>query len=275
MNEGNAVTEGITEVNGARLWYQVAGAGPPLVMLHGHLLDSGQWDDQFHELAREFRVVRYDARGFGRSDKPPQPAAFFDDLRTLLMILGIERAILMGCSGGGATAIDLALAHPEMVRALVLVDAGLSGYRFSGPPPPRIAAMRDARERGDIDGAVELGLQVWTDGERRRPDQVDRRARERTREMMTRLLHRPSVPVEVRSLEPPAVERLAEIRVPALVVVGAEDWQPIQDIAERLAAEIPGARRLVIPDAGHHPNLEHPARFNEAVLAFLRTIPPG
>lgn len=273
MKDALNVTEGYSDVNGARLWYEIAGIGTPLVMAHGHLIDSGQWDSQFAEFAREFRVVRYDARGFGRSDKPAEPFAFHDDLLGLLNFLGIERTLLMGCSGGGATIIDLVLAHPGMVRGLVLVGTALSGYQYSGSPPPKIVAMREAHERGDIDRAVDLGLQVWTDGERRRPEQVDPLARERTREMMTRLLSRPTVAADVRGLDPPASTRLKEIRVPTLVVVGGDDSQPIHDIANKLTNEIPGARKLVIADAGHHPNMEHPEQFNATVLSFLRSIP--
>ena len=108
------MTAGFLDVNGARLRYEEAGSGPALVMLHGHLIDSGQWDSQVAAFAPEFRVVRYDARGFGRSDKPAESFAFFEDLRVLLRLLEIERGCLVGCSGGGATIIDLALAHPEM-----------------------------------------------------------------------------------------------------------------------------------------------------------------
>jgi len=273
MKDAPTATEGYADVNGARLWYEMAGVGPTLVMAHGHLIDSGQWDSQFAEFAGEFRVVRYDARGFGRSDKPAQPFAFHEDLRALLAFLGIERSLLMGCSGGGATIIDLSLTYPDIVRGLVLVGSGLSGYQFSGSPPPKIVAMREARDRGDIDAAVELGLQVWTDGERRRPDQVDKNARERTRQMMTRLFSRPTVAADMRGLDPPAIGRLSEIRVPTLVVIGGDDWQPIHDIADQLTTHISGARKLVIPDAGHHPNIEHPEQFNQWVLSFLRSIP--
>jgi 2-hydroxy-6-oxonona-2,4-dienedioate hydrolase len=273
MKDAPTATEGYAEVNGARLWYEVAGVGPTLVMAHGHLIDSGQWDGQFAEFAREFRVVRYDARGFGHSDKPAHPFAFHEDLRALLVFLRIERPLLMGCSGGGATIIDLTLTYPDIVRGLVVVGTALSGYQFAGSPPPKIVAMREAQERGDIDAAVELGLQVWTDGARRRPEQVNRIARERTREMMTRLYSRPTVAADVRRLDPPAIGRLREIRVPTLVVIGADDWQPIHDIADQLAMQVPGARKLVIPDAGHHPNIEHPEQFNEWVLPFLRSIP--
>jgi pimeloyl-ACP methyl ester carboxylesterase len=272
-SETSTASRSFAEVNGARLWYETAGSGPALVMLHGHLVDSGQWDGQFAELAREFRVVRYDARGFGRSDKPASPFSFSEDLRGLLGVLGIERAFLMGCSGGGATIVDLALAHPELVEGLVLVGTGMSGFQMTGEILPKMVAFGEALDRGDLDEAMELGLQLWTDGERRRPDQVDQGAREHTRAMMIRLFSRPTVEAEVRWLDPPAAGRLAELRVPVLATVGEDDWEAIHEVARRIEAEVPGARRVVIPDAGHHPNMEHPEQFNELALSFLRSIP--
>src|SRR5258708_17659735 len=127
--DATATSQGFADVNGARLWYETAGSGPALVMLHGHLLDSGQWDGQLAELAGERRAVRYDTRGFGRSDMPAAPFSYADDLHALLGVLGIERAALMGCSGGGATVIDFALAHPEMASALRLVGGAMSGFQ--------------------------------------------------------------------------------------------------------------------------------------------------
>ncbi|HEY4027594.1 MAG TPA: alpha/beta hydrolase [Candidatus Dormibacteraeota bacterium] len=268
-----AARQDFARVNGARLWYEVAGSGPALVMLHGHLLDSAQWDDQFAEFAREHRVVRFDARGFGRSDKPEAPFSYSDDLRAMLELLGIERAVLMGCSGGGATVIDFALAHPEMTAALVLVGSAVSGFQRQGERPAKFVAIQEALERYDVDSAVELALQLWTDGERRRPEQVDARARERTRLMTTALFARLDVDAEVRWLDPPAAGRLAELRMPVLAIVGGEDSEAVQSVARQVEAEAPGARRVVIPDAGHHPNMEHPQLFNETVLSFVRGIP--
>jgi pimeloyl-ACP methyl ester carboxylesterase len=258
------------EVNGARLWYEEAGSGPALVLLHGHQLDSGQWDSQLPVFAREFRTVRYDARGFGRSDLPPGPFSFSDDLRGLLGCLGIERASLVGNSGGGATIVDFALAHPEMVEALVPVGSAVNGFRF-GEMPAVLLEHRRALERGDLDRAVELGLQFWTDGPRR-PDQVDPGARERTREMMARQAVRPNPHVEARWVEPSAVSRLAEIRAPTLVVVAEHDAPRLHAIADLMAREVPGARKEVIADAGHHPNMEHPELFNDLVLTFVRGV---
>jgi pimeloyl-ACP methyl ester carboxylesterase len=258
----------LADVNGAQLYYEVAGDGPALVMLHGHLLDSGQWDDQFLALSPNHRVIRYDARGFGRSTMPPQPFAHHEDLLELLTSLGIERAALMGCSGGGSTVIDFTLAFPERTLALVLVGTVLSGFRDDRTlSPTEIEWGKAIRER-DVDRSVELGLRLWTDGARL-PEQVEPRARERMREMMTRQFSRPEVEAEARRLQPPAVSRLGEIQVPTLVAVGDQDVRPIHDIADLITQQVAGARKVVIADAGHHPNMEHPEQFNELLASFL------
>jgi 3-oxoadipate enol-lactonase len=110
MAEIESGQSGIAAVNGARLYYEVAGDGPAVVLLHAGIADSRMWDEQFDELARRYRMIRYDARGFGRSDLPAGPFAPHDDLRGLLQILGVERAALVGLSMGGATAIDFTIA---------------------------------------------------------------------------------------------------------------------------------------------------------------------
>jgi pimeloyl-ACP methyl ester carboxylesterase len=272
MTETTSIQRGFADVHGARLYYEATGAGHPLVMLHGHLIDSGQWDEQFEVFARHYRVVRYDARGFGQSSKPPGPFAHYEDLHALLAFLEIERAYLMGCSGGGAAILDFALAYPGMADALILVGAGLSGYQF-GDPPPLALDLRAAFERGDLERAVELSLQLWTDGENRTPDQVNPAVRERIRAMSARLFARENVEAQQNMLEPPAAGRLAEVHTPTLAIVGDRDVRPIQEIADLIAVQVAGARKVIIPDAGHHPNMEHPDLFNQIVLSFLGELP--
>ena len=127
---------GFADVNGARL-YEVAGAGYPLVLMHASFLDTRMWDSQAEVFARRYTVIRYDARGHGRSAPPSgQPYARSDDLKSLLDFLGVPRACLLGLSMGGAVAVDFALAYPECTSVLILVNAGLGGFqtsRFSRP----------------------------------------------------------------------------------------------------------------------------------------------
>jgi len=263
------VTGDTVEVNGAQLAYEIAGDGPWFVMLHGHLLDKGQWDNEFAEFQADYRVVRFDARGFGQSSQPGQPFAYYEDLRGLMDALSIERAVLMGCSGGGATIIDFALAYPDRVLALVLVGSGLGGYPLPQEPPPLALELREAFNRGDLDAAVELALRMWTDGQGRAPEQVNAAARERTGAMHRHLFSRPRVEPEARVLEPAAAGRLVELLAPTLVTVGANDLSFIHEIANLIAAQVPNARKVAIPDAGHHPNIEHPQLFQQVVREFL------
>src|SRR5215469_15618598 len=133
MADTEHVETGTAELNGTTLYYEVAGAGHTLVLIHGHLLDRRSWDDQFTVFAEKYRVVRYDQRGFGDSGQivRGEPYSDREDLYELMKFLGIENAYLMGVSGGGALAIDYTLEHPEMVDALIPVTAGLSGFRPS------------------------------------------------------------------------------------------------------------------------------------------------
>jgi 3-oxoadipate enol-lactonase len=264
---------GTIESNGASLAYEAAGAGPPLLMLHGHLLDQHQWDDQFQSFANDYQVVRYDARGYGRSTQPPVAYNHAADLHTVMRALELDHALLMGCSGGGATCIDFALQYPGMVDGLILVGTGIAGFEPSGPPPPDLVAMSEALKRGAIDDAVEYSLKIWTDGPRRAPDQVNQVARERTRAMTTQLFsRRPVEGAEQQYFVPDALARLAELRAPTLAIIGSEDNQMLHDIAALIVSQSPNARRVVIPDAGHHPNLEHPELFHRTVLLFLSTL---
>lgn len=262
-------THGFADVNGARLYYEVAGAGPPLVLIHGGLVHRALWDGQFGAFAERFTVVRYDARGYGRSGLPPGPHYHYRDLRELLRFLGIESAHLVGLSMGGSVSLELALEHPDTVRSLVLVGAGIEGYRFSEETERKLAEIEAVYERGDKDLAVELSLRTWTDGPRRTPDQVDPTAREHVRRMTVHNFAPPEVETEERSLGTSVISRLAEVRVPTLVVLGEEDVRDILDTGSLLATGIEDAEKVYIPDAAHHLNVEKSEEFNRLVVEFL------
>src|ERR687894_2826224 len=152
-----ASRSGFAEVNGAALYYETMGAGEPLVLLHAGIADRRMWDRQFEALAERYRVVRFDRRGFGRSPLTDGPYAHHEDLRGLLDGLGIERASLVGCSMGGAAAIDFALRYPERVRAMVLVGSAVSGAESDEPPPKEWDQLVAPDEAGDLESVSELG----------------------------------------------------------------------------------------------------------------------
>jgi len=165
------------------------------------------------------------------------------------------------------------LAYPEAAVALVLAAPALGGVPRSAAWERYEAAEEAALEQGDLERAVALNLRMWVDGPDGPPDRVDPVLRARTAELVRHQLTRPLVRVRPRWLEPPAISRLGEVRVPTLVVVGDHDVSDVQAIAARLAAAIPGARRAVVPGAAHLVNLEAPAAFNRLVLDFLAAQP--
>src|SRR5215208_5064104 len=163
----------LVEVNGAETFYEVAGTGSPVVLLHSGLADSRSWDPQFASWSRERLVVRHDLRGFGRSSLPPGPYSLVDDLRALLDHLAIERAALAGLSLGGRVALDFTLTHPDRVGALVLAGSGLGGFEWSKELASVMGREDDLLDAGDLDGATELMLETWVAGPRRALEDVD------------------------------------------------------------------------------------------------------
>ena len=123
---------GYAEVNGTRLYYEIAGEGDPIVLIHGFTVDTRMWDDQFNEFSSNYRVLRYDLRGYGKSAKPSdEEYTDADDLMSLMKHHGIEHAHIIGLSMGGSIAMDFTLAHPEAVDALITVDTTLNGYTWT------------------------------------------------------------------------------------------------------------------------------------------------
>lgn len=274
---------GFAEVNGTKLYYEVAGeehGGYPVVMIHGGLVDRRLWDDQFEVFAQRHPVIRYDMRGFGDSgliEKDTHPFSLEEDLYQLLQLLGVEKAYVMGLSMGGGLAINFTLAHPEMVAALIPVAAGLGGFEAPKDEEERNQqlwmAADEAFKRGDLAAAVEVTLKMWTDGPLRSPEQVDPAVRQRVGAMTLHNFERgDDEDVEPQELEPPAVTRLAAIQAPTLIIVGDEDVRAILLVADKLATEIAGAQKVVIPNTAHHLNMEQPQLFNQTVLDFLEGL---
>jgi pimeloyl-ACP methyl ester carboxylesterase len=272
MNTLQGLQTGIAHLDGVDLYYEVAGEGPALVLAHAGFVDRRMWDDQFPVFAQQVRVVRYDRRGFGNSKLTPGPFSHRRDLYQLLKFLDVERVHLLGCSAGGAAVIDFALEHPEMAASLTLVDSALGGYQFQGDMPKPLQELGAAIQANDLDKAAELAVRLWIDGPHRTPDQVDPRIRERGREMARTAL--PNVFVAEEPLDPPAIERLHELAIPTLVIVGGLDDASIATIGDLLTTRIAGAHKITISEAAHLPNLDKPEEFNREVLAFLQKVVP-
>lgn len=259
---------GLVALNGATFYYEMAGAGEPLILVHAGICDARMWDEQFDDFAQSYQVVRYDLRGYGRTPAVAGPFAHHQDLHALLQHLGIGRAHLLGCSLGGSACLDFALTYPAMVRSLILVGSTPSGYRANWPA--QIAAVDAALQQGDFELAAELEVQIWVDGIGRTPDQVPAAIRKRVRTMNMITLQNDVLELgQPQPLEPPAVDRLPELSSSTLLVVGDLDQPLILDGIDLLAERVPQARKVVLPGTAHLPNLEQPEQFNELVLNFL------
>ena len=255
------------------IYAEVAGEGPALALVHEGICDSRMWDGQWESYAREFRVLRGDLRGFGRT---PLEAGRYSNARDVIEALelhGLERVALVGVSLGGRVVLEVALARPDLARALVLVAPGLPGHDWSAETVAGWEEEEAALKAGDFDAAVEINLRMWVDGPRRHPDEVDPQVRARVGEMQRRALELQGPlgeEAEEELLVPDLAERLGEISVPTLVLVGEEDLPDMHAIAKRLASEIPGARRATIAATAHVPSMERPREFDELVLGFLK-----
>lgn len=248
-----------------QLYYEIAGAGPPLVLLHGFSLDTRMWDAQWTTLAQTYTVIRYDRRGFGRASLPVGPYSHVADLQTLLDQLQIPTAALVGLSRGASVALEFALTHPTRVKKLVLVDSVLGGHRWSEAYRALDKAVWEiARTQG-----IPAGKAAWVAHPLFAPAMAQPAVAESVRTMVNdytgwHFLNRDS---DLR-LDPPAARRLHEIHSPTLVVVGERDLPDFQQIADQLHTEIVGAEKVILPGVGHLATMEAPIHFTELVCAF-------
>jgi 3-oxoadipate enol-lactonase len=255
-------------INGARIHYSRQGAGMPVLCLHAGVADHRMWEPQLQEFSKQFDVIAPDMRGFGRSELPAQRWSPIGDVLGLIDQLHLKPVHLIGCSIGGGVAVDFAIEHGERISKLVLVGPGISGTHFGARYPELFAESEAVEKSGDHQAMVEADARLWLDGPRRPAGHVKDPIRRLFYEMDSNFdSDWDSAPIE--DIDPPAAERLHEITAPTLVVVGDEDAPPIFDAVELLMEKVPHARKAVIHDAAHLPNLEHPHEFNRVVLEFL------
>lgn len=263
-------TQQFAEINGTQILYEEAGSGHPLVLMHAGICDSRMWDEQWDELARHYRVIRYDIRGFGQSAMPSEPFAHRDDLFALLQLLNVKQASLVAASMAGAIAIAFTLEHPARVDALILVGSGVGAI---DPSEALIAGWEQADAAytaGDIARANEVELRLWVDGPNRSTSAVDPAVRERVREMNGNNLAVMNEAAEERVLDPPVRDRLHELQVPTLIIAGDQDQPHVLASARHFEANIPNSKLVIMPGTAHLPSMEQPAVFNGLVIDFLQ-----
>jgi pimeloyl-ACP methyl ester carboxylesterase len=231
------------------------------------------WDEQFEVFAKHFRVIRYDARNHGLTESENGTFKYYEDLRALCDNLNIEKTVLLGLSMGGRVSIDFSIAYPEKVWALVLAAPGVSGYSFDSKECGEFnKKYMAAYQLGDFKEMVEIFLQGWTYGPYRQASEVDLKVRNKTKQMaLDNEKHRGSG-VRMGELEPPALNRLDEIKAPTLAIVGDLDMPDILDIVNRVDTYAEYSKKVIIQGAAHMVNMEKPILFNKLVLDFLNNL---
>jgi pimeloyl-ACP methyl ester carboxylesterase len=246
------------ERDGVQLYYEAHGEGPALLLTHGFSATSQMWKGQIDALAPHFTVITWDMRGHGQSDYPEDPAAYSEeatvaDMAALLDRLGARSAVVGGLSLGGYMSLAFHRAHPERTRALLIVDTG-PGYKNVEAREGwnRNAVARAERYEREGLGDLSAASAEVRDAHHRDAAGLARAARG----MLTQR-------------DPRVIESLPDIRVPSLIIVGENDT-PFLAASDYMAARIPGAKKVVIPHAGHAANIDNPDAFNEALTAFLK-----
>ncbi len=264
------VETGFATIHNTKLYFEMAGKGKPLILLHSGIADHRMWVGQRQELSRFCRVVAADFRGYGRTAPPSEPFWHYEDIHELIQYLGFDSVSIVGCSLGARTAIELTIAYPQVVDSLVLVAPGLSGYEYRDKETLEKDAVLEKLIASDRrEEVADMLVDIWVVGLKRRRDMVSSDSRALVREMI--LDNYDSVadkyPEAPLTFDP--ITKLSEIHAPALVMIGDSDLPDMLAISQLVTDKIPGSKRQVIHDAAHLPNLEHGTLFNQIVVDFL------
>lgn len=266
---------GFLETNGARIYYEVAGDGEPVVLIHAGVANLRMWDEQIVVLADRYRVIRYDTRGFGRTESEDVAFSNRADIAALLDHLGESSAHVVGLSRGGVIALDFAIESPERVRSLVVAAGGVGGYEAPGIDPSFWAQAEKWWEAHDWEALSAWETEVWVDGPGQPRDRTDPAIRERVHEGILTNYQAEKPEGQPQPMDPPAAGRLNELRAPLLVIVGTLDEPGTQASCRHLAECVPGARLEIFEGAAHMLNLEQPDRFNGLLRQFLDANSPA
>ncbi len=260
------VDTGYVLVDGGKLFYELAGTGQNIVLLHDGMVNREIWDEQFPMLSKTYRVVRYDRRGYGKSSDPEMKYSHIDDLNKLFIQLKIDKAIIFGMSSGGRLAIDFTLTYPEKVNGLVLVGAVVSGFGYTSHMDTRGGHF----DRQKITDPIKV-LEYFIKDDPYEIYSENTFAKEKVMRLLPNLARDNTVPTQPAAKV--ALRSLSEIKVPALILAGEYDHPDVHAHAGVINAGIANSRRVIIPRSGHLIPIEQPVLFNEAVMNFLNKLP--
>jgi pimeloyl-ACP methyl ester carboxylesterase len=261
---------GFLETNGARIYHEVTGTGEPVLMVHAGVANLRMWDEQVAALRDAYRVIRHDTRGFGRTETDAVAFSNRADIAALLDHLGVASAHVVGLSRGGIIGLDFALEFPHRVRSLVVSGGAVPGY--DAPGDFDASAFDEAErllEAKDWAGIADWETRFWCDGPGQPSGRAAASVRERVHEWVLTTYQAEKEEGTPQPLDPPAAERLTDLRAPLLVIIGDLDEAETQAHCRYLASAVPGARLEVFEGAAHMVNLEQPERFNRLLRDFL------
>ena len=267
-----ATESGTVETNGARIYYEAEGAGEPVVMIHAGVANLRMWDDQVAALRDSYRVIRYDTRGFGRTETDAVEFSNRADIAALLDHLGERSAHIVGFSRAGSIALDFTIEYPDRVRSLVVGAGGIGGYESPDESSAETFEVAEKLwEAKDWAALSEWETAYWADGPGQAVDRVPEvRAKVHDWVLTNYLAEKEEGKPQV--LDPPAVGRLGEVKAPLLVAIGTLDDPGTQESMRHLAEAVPGARLEVFEGVAHMINLERPDRFNALLREFLAGV---
>lgn len=269
------VTSGFVDTNGAKLYYEVDGRGHPLVLVHAGIANLRMWDPEVPAFAEHYRVIRYDTRGWGRTETEQVAFTNPGDLAAVLDHLEATSAYVLGLSRGGSIALDFAIAHPDRADALIFCAGGIGGFIANEPTPEDEALFAEVsqhEEAHDWAWVSDFETRYWVDGPGQPADRVDRGIRERVHDWILTTYQAEKNEGLPEPMQPPANDRLSSLRMPVLSMVGDLDERDTIAACRRLADVVPGARFEEFHGAAHMFNLEQPEKFNRLVLDFLGSI---
>lgn len=248
------------------IFYEISGSGPTMVFIHDGLVHSEVWEAQFSYFSKEYKVVRYDRRGYGKSSPATGNYSNLDDLNTLFTQLKIDRACLLGASSGGRLAIDFTLSYPQKVSSMILVGAVVGGFSYT-----RHFYTRGDHLPTDLKDDKQESLYYASDD----PYEIYNENIDAQKKLIELVKNNPiriyGTQI-IASQKTPAYKRLNEINIPVLILCGEFDIPDVHAHAGAINAGISNSRRMIIPKAGHLIPMEQPDLFNETVANFLMQI---
>jgi pimeloyl-ACP methyl ester carboxylesterase len=268
---------GFISVDGGRLYFEADGAGTPLVLVHAGVANLRQWDPHVAEWAERYHVIRYDTRGYGKTESEPVEFTNRGDLAAVLDRFDAPAAHLLGCSRGGQISLDFAVENPERVLTYTSVAGGVGNFEPDLPKEviDAIIAFDESNmklaEAKDWAAVADAETAYWFDGPGQPPDRADPATRAMVREWIYSNYAAEIESGKPQPLEPSADTRLDRLTMPVLAVVGDRDEAYALASMQHLAATVPNGRFELFENAAHLLNLEYPERFTRLILDFLGT----